>query len=177
MGLNEIGRTGAQVNLTADSKWGITSQNPESMLHSMAGLETGGDGSTAYGQRFPLVGRHVQTGTGDSTINWAAADAPFKFRVLGGRVTCLNQAADRTKAERGGLSFINLSQGASSVLSCTDCGGMQVGETRKINLNTLGNDVVAANGSLRCVADSVLPVQDVSSTWELLVELDCLRVI
>jgi len=54
---------------------------------------------------------------------------------------------------------------------------MAVGEVRKIELNTLGNDVIDEDGSLRVTIISVLPSLDKASTWELLVELNCMRVI
>ena len=176
MSLNEVGRTGSNVQLTADGTFGITTQNPESMLHSLEGLETGGDGSRAYGQEFTLACRGVQTVSGTATINFATSNAPFKFRIMGGRVTCLSDGANRT-VRGNGRSSVNITQGDTSTLASLQCTGMAVGEVRKIELNTLGNDVIDEDGSLRVTIISVLPSLDKASTWELLVELNCMRVI
>jgi len=176
MSLKETGRTGSDVQLTADTVFGIVTQNPESMLHSLAGMETGGDGSKAYGQKFVLSSRSAQTVSGTTTINFAAANSPFKFRVLGGQVICLSDGANRTMRGNG-RSAVVVTQGDTSTLTTLHCSGMTVGETREIQLNTLGNDVVEEDGSLRVSVVSVLPALDKASTWELVVVLDCMRVI
>ncbi len=56
MSLNEAGRTGVKVNLTADGVLGIVTQDPESMLHSMGpDALTLADGNTACGVPFSVL--------------------------------------------------------------------------------------------------------------------------
>lgn len=175
MSLKETGRTGAKVELTGDGTLGLVTQNPDSVLHSSGGLERA-DGNTGYGQPFSLATRFAQTADGTTTANLCDSDVPFKFRVLSGQVQCVDEANRRT--EKGcGRSSLVISQGASDVLAVLPCTGMQVGEVRKVRLNTLGNEIVPTDGSLRVALKTVLPAQAKSSTWELVVTLDCIRVV
>lgn len=175
MSLNETGRTGVKVNLTADGVFGIVTQDPESMLHSPGGMENAA-GNSGFGQRFTLMSRPAQTASGTSTATFASSDAPFKFRVVGGEIECLQDARGRTRVGDGRCS-VNIMAGSTNTVASVNCTEMKQGDVLRIRPNTLGNEVIASSGSLSAACVSVLPSDATSSTWELLIKLDCVRVI
>ena len=175
MGLKEVGRTGVQVNLSADGVFGVVTQDPESMLHSMSGLEYA-SGNSGYGQEFTLTARVSQTASGTSTTTFAASNSPFKFRVIDGEVECLQDALGRARLGSGRAS-VNVMAGSTGTVASINVTEMRQGEVKPLKVNTLGNEVVDVDGSLSVAAVSVLPEISTGTTWELLVKLRCLRVI
>ena len=176
MAFTDRGRSGAKVTQTADFPWGIVTQSPvDGMLHSPGGLRDA-DGNTAFGTTFELVARIAQTASGTTTANFASSDAPFKFRVLSGEIECLQDARGRTERSDGRCN-INVLAGSTNTVSSQNVSEMRKGDKRALDINTLGNEVVAADGSLSCACVSVLPEIGTTTTWELLVKLQCLRVI
>ena len=169
--LNEVGRTGVKVNLIADGVMGVVTQDPESMLHSIAGLEAA-DANTAFGQTFPLVAHFTATGTGTSTATFFNADAPWKFRVLSCKVEMLDEANGRLRD--GGINHLTVS--VPGVVGA-DVSDLRQLESRDLPLSRSGSEVVAANGSLSVVADVRLGDTGSTDTLKVLVELTCLRVI
>ena len=175
MALVERGRTGVTITLAPDSVTGVVTQDPESMLHSIAGIEDA-DGNTAYGIPFELMCRIAQTASGTTTVSHFASDVPYKFRVLGGDVECLQDAHRRTENGTGRAS-VNVMAGSTNTIASVNVTGMRQGDVKRVQINTLGNEEVAADGSLSVAAVSVLPEIATTTTWELLVKLHCLRVI
>jgi hypothetical protein len=175
MALSQIGRTGATTQIASDTVLGLYTQDALSPLHSPGGLE-GASGNTGYGQEFVLAARIAQTASGTTTSSFCSSNAPFKFRVIRGEVECLQDGRQRT--ERGaGRSSVNVMAGSTNTVGSLNVTGMRQGETRPLEVNTLGNEVIAENGSLSLAVVSVLPEIATSTTWELLVKLYCLRVI
>jgi hypothetical protein len=143
--------------------------------HSDDGL-INADGNSAYGTQFTLVGYFVQTASGTTTVTFCTADAPYKFRVLNGEVECMEDARGRTELGNG-RSSVNVMAGSTNTVASLNVTGLRQGEKRSLKVNTLGNEVVAVDGSLSAAVVSVLPEVATSSNWKLLVKLHCLRVI
>lgn len=171
MSLNEQGRTGVKVNLTADGVMGIVSQDPESMLHSPGGLEDA-NGNTAFGQKFTVQAHFTATTTGTTTANIFSSDAPFKFRVAKCMVTMLDEANGRLRD--GGASSLAISLPG---IVGEDVSDMRQLESRELALSRSGSEVVSADGSLSVVAKLRMPNTGVTDTLKVLVTLDCMRVV
>lgn len=169
--LNEAGRSGVQVNLTADGVLGVVTQDPESMLHSPGGLEDA-DTNTAFGQTFTVGAHFTATSTGSSTASVFSSDAPFKFRVLECKVTMLDEANGALR--EGGSNHLTI---AVPGVVGADVSDMKQLESRNLPLSRSGSEVVAVNGSLSIVADVRLGATGSTDTLKVLVDLTCLRVI
>ncbi len=174
MSLNETGRTGVKVNLTADGVFGVVTQDPESMLNSPGGL-TNADGNTAFGQAFTLAAYFTATADDSQTVSFCSSDAPFKFRVLKCEATLFDDANGVVRSANGRMS-VSVLAGSAAVASA-QLKDMVTNETRRVPLNTTGNEVVSANGSLSVKTVSRVPLTNDTNTMKLLVELTCLRVI
>lgn len=183
MGLKEVGRTGVQVNLAADGVTGVVTQDPESMLHSIAGL-TYADGDTAFGIpiHFLAYATHSTTyATQATTVTFATDDMPFKVRVLGVKVRCL---ANRTEDFRDGYGYVGVvvqdGDGDSTwteILTVEQVGDMEPGDVREIAVVEHTNAVVDANEGLRVRVLSQADSFGTNPTVTYIVELQCLRVI
>jgi hypothetical protein len=171
MALVERGRTGVTVTLAPDAVTGVVTQDPESMLHSIAGL-TNADGNTAFGQTFTLGTYFTATGTGTTTTSLFSSNAPFKFRVLSCKVTMLDEANGRLRD--GGANHLTVS--VPGVVGA-DVSDLRQLESRDLPLSRSGSEVVSEDGSLSVVADVRLGDTGVTDTLAVLVELTCLRVI
>lgn len=169
--LDERGRSGVQVRLYADGALGITTQDPESMLHSVGGL-TNADGNTAFGHTFKINAYFTSSATGTTTASIFSSDAPFKFRVLGCRVTMLDEANGRLRD--GGINHLTISVPG---IVAGDVSDLRQRESRELTLSRSGSEEVAADGSLSIVADVRLGSTGSTDTLSVLVELTCLRVI
>lgn len=176
MAFTDRGRSGARITQTADFPWGIVTQDPTTgMLHSPGGLRDA-DGNTAFGKTFELVARFSQTASGTTTTTFASSDSPFKFRILSGVIECLQDARGRTELGDGRCN-INVLAGSTNTVSSQNISEMRKGDKQALDINTLGNEVVAADGSLSVACVSKLPEIGTTTTWEILVKLQCLRVI
>lgn len=173
MSLNEEGRTGVKVNLTADGVFGVVTQDPESMLSSPGGL-TNADGNTGYGVPFQLSARCSHTTSTTTIVNLASSDLPFKMRVLSAEVQCLDDGKGASSGGQNGC-VVGVSQGGSASIGSVDCGGMRTGERRAVELGFSGNELIASNGSLRVVFKSRLGLHDKAFTYELVCTLNCVR--
>jgi hypothetical protein len=173
MSLNEVGRTGVKVNLTADGVLGVVTQDPESMLHSPGGL-TNADGNTAFGQSVKMVAYFTATADDSQTVSLFSSDAPWKFRVLKCEATLMDDANGVVRSPNGRLSLSVLS--GSSVVCAAQLKGMTMNEVRNVPLNTTGGEEVSANGSLSVKVVSRVPLTNDTNTMKLFVELTLLRV-
>lgn len=174
--LTILGQSGGPTELSAADTLGVMTQVPEKGIrHSSSGL-TNADGNTAYGAMFTLVGYFVQTASGTTTAIFFNANAPYKFRVLNGEVECLEDARGRTELGSG-RSSVNVMAGSTNTIASLNVTGLKQGEKMSLKVNTLGNEIVAEDGSLSMAVVSVLPEVATSSNWKLLVKLHCLRVI
>ncbi len=158
MSLNEAGRTGVKVNLTADGVFGIVTQDPESMLHSSGpdGLLLA-DGNTCFGVPFVVLFyfKHTTTyATQTTTSTPVSADAPFKFRVLGVKVRCISSDT-RDVGPPHGSAKVQVQDGSSAgvwtaLLPWTQGGEMDSGSARELNVLHQGPSTIAVNEGLRC---------------------------
>lgn len=177
MSLNETGRTGVKVNLTADGVFGIVTQDPESMLNSPGGL-TNADGNTAFGQTFKLVAYLSRTATGTTSVNLCSSDAPFKFRVLKTTVRVLDDAKNRVQKTPHGSASVVVRRGSTGTgVAAGHFEELRTNESKELPVSTEGNDIVAANASLQVHFDVSLPTQKASTTYTAVCELECVRVI
>lgn len=183
MSLNEAGRTGVKVNLTADGVFGVVTQDPESMLNSPGGL-TDANGNMAFGVPVHLLAyaTHSTTAaTQATTVTFASDDMPFKLQVLSVKVRCL---ANRTEDFRDGYGYVAVvvedSDGASTwtqILTVEQVGDMEPGDVREISVVDHTNAVVDVNEGLRVRVLSEADSFGTNPTATFIVELQCLRVI
>jgi hypothetical protein len=183
MALIERGRTGVTVTLAADGVTGVVTQDPEGMLHSIAGL-TNADGNTAFGVPFSMLFyfTHTTTSAAQSTASAPmSTDAPFKFRVLGMKVRCITNWADRDFRPGYGYLKVSLddndgSGNFSSVMPHVDVADMNSGDVREVAVLHQGTSVIDENEGLRCKFESKADSGGTLPTVEFLVEVQCLRV-
>lgn len=184
MSLNEAGRTGVKVNLTADGVMGIVTQDPESMLHSAGpnGLLLA-DGNTCFGVPFVMLFYFKHTTTYAVQLSTSApisADSPFKFRVLGVKVRCISSDA-RDVGPPHGSCKVQVQDGSSggvwtAVLPWSDVGDMKTGEVREFSVLHQGPSTIAVNDGLRCRFESQESSRGRHPTIEFLVEVQGIRV-
>lgn len=176
MGMTILGQTASETELTAKDTFGVLTQVPtKGMRHSSDGLKNA-TGNTNYGTSFNLTCYTEHTADTETAVNFCSSDAPYKFQVLSGEVTCLDDGKGASEGGQNGCS-VGASQGGSSGIGSVDAGGMKNGETRRIVMGMSGNDVVAVDGSLRVQVNSRLGLHDKAFTYKLLVTLRCVRVI
>lgn len=174
--LNEVGRTGVKVNLVADGVTGVVTQDPESMLHSMAGL-TNADGNVAFGQSFTLVAYLSRTATGTTSVDLFSSDCPFKLRVLKVKVRVLDDAKGRARKGDGSVSVV-VRKGTTGVpVASVHFAELETNQEKDVPVVTEGVDIVAANASLQVYFNAVLPTQRASTTYTAVCEVECLRVL
>jgi hypothetical protein len=183
MGLEERGRTGVKVNLWGDGIFGVVTQNPESMLHSIAGL-TDADGNTAFGSPFSMLFYFTHTTTAaEQTTNSAPAstNAPWKFRVLGVKVRCISSQGKEFTPEYGHLRVsLQDNDGSSnftSIIPPIDIGDMETGDVREFPVIYQDTAVIGADEGLRCRFQSKADSGGVLPIVQFLVEVQCLRVV
>lgn len=177
MSLVILGQSGGPTQLSAnDDTFGIMTQVPTGAVkHSEAGLKAA-TGNTNFGTPFDLTCYVAHATDTKTSINLCSSDAPYKFQVLSAEVTCLDDGKGASEGGQSGCS-VGINQGGSSGMGSVDAGGMIQGETRKVKMGSTGNDVVAADGSLRVQVNSRLGLHDKSFTYKLLITLKCVRVI
>ncbi len=182
MSLNEAGRTGVQVNLTADGVFGVVTQDPESMLSSPGGL-TGVNGGSAFGMPILLLAyaSHSTTYAAQTTtVTFTSDGMPYKLRVLGVKVRCL---ANSPKDFKDGYGYVRASvedgDGSgvwTSILEVESMGDMETGDVREIAVIENSNAVVDTNEGLRVKVTSQADSFGINPTASFVVELQCLRV-
>ncbi len=176
MSLTILGQTASGTELSAADEFGVMTQVPaKGVRHSSDGLKNA-TGNTNYGTPFDLTCYVAHAADTETTVNILSSDAPYKFQVLSGEVTCLDDGKGASEGGQNGCS-VGVSQGGSASIGSVDAGGMKNGETRKVVMGMSGNDVVAENGSLRVQVNSRLGLHDKVFTYKLLVTLRCVRVI
>ncbi len=184
MSLNEAGRTGVKVNLTADGVLGIVTQDPESMLHSMGpDALTLADGNTAFGVPFSVLFYFTHSTTAavqTTTTTPMSTDAPFKFRVLGVKVRCISSLARDFKTGFGSIRVV-IEDGDGSgvwtdILPWSHVGDMESGDVRELEVLNQVPATVSANEGLRCKFESKADSIGNNPTVKFLVEVQGLRV-
>lgn len=183
MSLSERGRTGSDVQLFADGVLGITTQNPESMLHSMAGL-TAANGNTAFGVPFSLLFHFTHSTTPavqTTTATIFSADAPFKFRVLSVKVRCVMGSARDFVPGYGRIRVALEDEDGSgnwtTILPWSDVGGMEAGDVKEFGVLHQATAIVSSDEGLRCRFESKADSVGENPTAAFVVEAQCLRVI
>lgn len=185
MGLKEVGRTGVQVNLTADGVTGVVTQDPESMLHSLGGL-TNADGNVAFGVPLKVLAYFTHTTTAASQTTTATpvdGDAPFKFRVVGVKVRSAANVPERMWAKGGADCTVMVWQGDGgttevwSPIVVMDVRGLATDDVLEAKVLDLSNVVVDEDESLRVQMRSAADGACVGDTLSMVVEVEVLRVI
>lgn len=184
MALTEEGRTGVRVSLTADGVMGIVTQDPESMLHSQGpdGLLLS-DGNTSFGTPFSMLFyfKHSTTVAIQTTTSAPiSADSPFKFRVLGVKVRCIDGRAREFDPAYGHIK-VSLQDGDGSgtwtaILPWSDVGELEPGDVKEFSVLHQATASIATNEGLRCRFESKADSVGNNPTVEFLVEAQCLRV-
>lgn len=184
MSLNEQGRTGVKVNLTADGVMGIVTQDPESMLHSQGpnGLLLA-DGNTCFGVPFSILFyfKHSTTAAVQTTTSTPiSTDSPFKFRVLGVKVRCISSLSRDFKTGFGSIRVVvedgDGSGAWTDVLPWSHVGNMESGGVREFEVLNQAPATIAVNESLRCKFESKADSVGNNPTVKFLVEVQGLRV-
>ena len=174
--LTILGQSGGPTELSAKDTFGVMTQVPtKGIRHSDDGLKNA-TGNTNYGVPFDLTCYVAHATSTETAVNFCSSDAPYKLQVLSGEVTCLDDGKGASKGGQNGCS-VGVNQGGSAGMGSVDAGGMKQGEDRKVVMGMSGNDVVAADGSLRVQVNSRLGLHDKAFTYKLLVTLKCVRVI
>ena len=175
------GQSGGQTVLSADDdKFGVMTQVPENAVsHSQGGL-TASNGSTGFGTPFTLATYHTTTNptAGDTTLTTtlASADAPYKMRILGAKVTMLNEANGMLRKAANSCSVQVL--GLTDSIAALDVSDMKQSEQKAMVLSRTGGEVItASSGSLSVVSKVRLGETGTTDTLSMLIELTCLRVI
>lgn len=184
MSLNEAGRTGAKINLTADGVMGIVTQDPESMLHSQGpdGLLLA-DGNVAFGVPFSILFYFTHSTTAavqTTTSTPVSANAPFKFRILGVKVRCISSLSRDFRAGFGSIRVVvedgDGSGAWTDMLPWSHVGDMESGDVREFMVLNQVPATVSANESLRCKFESKADSVGNNPTVKFLVEVQGLRV-
>ena len=184
MSLNETGRTGVKVNLTADGVLGIVTQDPESMLHSMGpdGLLLA-DGNTAFGGPFSMLFYFTHSTTSavqTTTSTPVTADSPFKFRVLGVKVRCISSLSRDFRTGFGSIRVVVEDGDGSStwtdILPWSHVGDMESGDVREFGVLNQVPATVAESEGLRCKFESKADSVGNNPTVKFLVEVQGIRV-
>ena len=176
MSLNEQGRTGVKVNLTADGVFGIVTQDAESMLSSPGGLDNA-DGNSGFGHKFTLSSYLTKTASGTASTTLCSSDAPFKFRVLSVTLQVLDDARGRARRGNGDATVVLRKGSAGAGVAWGRFRHLKTMERMDVPLSTEGNEVVAADESLLVSWSATLPDLDKSTTFVALVEIECMRVV
>jgi hypothetical protein len=174
--LTILGQSGGPTELAANDTLGVMTQVPEKGIrHSPNGLK-GATGNRNYGTPFDLNCYVAHATSTETAVDFCSSDAPYNFLIMGGEVTCLDDGKGASEGGQNGCS-VGVNKGGASSIGSVDCGGMKVGEVRKIDMGMSGNDVVSTDDSLRVQANSRLGLHDKAFTYKLLITLRCVRVI
>ena len=184
MSLVILGQSGGPTQLSAnDDVFGLMTQVPAGAVkHSPAGL-TDSDGNSAFGVPFNLLAYFKHTATSVeqiTTVNFCAANAPYKFRVLGIKVRCIS---NRPKVFEGhGRAQVTLEDGDGSsvftdILPWAEVGNMETGDTKEVSVVHQDTAIIDTDEGLRCRFSSAASAGVSLPTIEFLVEVQCLRVL
>ena len=185
MSLVILGQSGGPTRLSAnDDQFGLMTQDPTGAVkHSDGGL-TDADGNTAFGSPFTLLAyfEHATTAAEQiTTVSFCAANAPYKFRVLGIKARCIDSFSRHFK-DGHGRAQVTLEDGDGSavftgLLPWTEVGDMNPGDAREVSLVNQDSAVIDADEGLRCRFSSAANAAGKLPTVKFLVEVQCLRVL
>lgn len=185
MSLAILGQTGGPTQLSAnDNLFGLMTQVPSGAVkHSEDGL-TNADGNTGYGIPFTLLAyfEHATTAAKQTTtVTFCDANAPYKFRVLGIKVRCVDSLSNQFRNGYGHVQVALEDGDGSSVftplLPWVQIGDMNSGDTKEASVIRQDTAVVAADEGLRCRLSSAANSGGTLPTVKFLVEVQCLRVL
>ncbi len=183
--LTILGQSGGPTRLTAnDDTFGLMTQVPDgAVMHSPGGL-TDADGNTSYGAPFNLLvyASHSGTHAAQTTTKAFTSDAmPYKVRVLGVKVRCLD---NRSEDFRDGYGYVRAvvedgdGNGVwTSVLNVEGMGDMEAGDVREVPVVQHSRAVVDTDEGLRVTVTSRADSFGTNPTASFVVEVQCVRVI
>lgn len=183
--LTILGQSGGPTELSAnDDVFGLMTQVPaKAVLHSPGGL-TNADGNNAFGAVLHLMAYASHSSTyaeQTTTVTFTSDGMPYKLRVLGVKVRCLeNKSGDF----RPGYGYIRASVEDSdgsgvwtSVLQIEGLGDMEAGDVREQTVVNHSTAVIAANEGLRVKVTTQADSFGTNPTVSFIVELQCIRVL
>jgi hypothetical protein len=185
MSLVILGQSGGPTQLSAnDDVFGLMTQVPSGAVkHSPGGL-TDADGNSAYGASFTLLAyfEHATTAAEQiTTVSLCTANSPYRFRVLGIKVRCIDSPSKEFKNGYGRVQ-VTLEDGDgssvfTSLLPWTEVGDMDSGDTKEVSVVHQATSVIDVDEGLRCRLSSAANAAGTLPTVKFLVEVQCLRVL
>lgn len=185
MSLVILGQSGGPTQLSAnDDQFGLMTQVPSGAVkHSEDGL-TNADGNTGYGAPMVLLAyfEHATTAAEQiTTVTFCDANAPYKFRVLGIKVRCIDSFSSQFQDGHGRVQ-VTLEDGDgssvfTSLLSWVEVGDMNSGDAREASVIHQDTAIIGSGEGLRCRFSSAANAGGTLPTVKFLVEVQCLRVL